>query len=72
MLNTNFNSVIGFYCPEKWKDTTHKKDSLGDEGWKDIKKGKPFLFYFLDEQIQIIKLREDVRPFMASNEDYLM
>ena len=34
--------------------------------------GKPFLFYFLDDQIQIIKHRDDDIPFMRSDKDWLM
>ena len=26
LVKTDYNSVIGFYCPEKWEDTESKKD----------------------------------------------
>ena len=59
LVKTNINTVIGFYCPDKWEDTSGKKDSKGSSGWKDIKLGAPFLFYCLANQIQIIKHRDD-------------
>ena len=51
LVKTNFNSVIGCYCPDKWEDTTGKRDSDGDINCKDIVSGIPFLFYFSDNQI---------------------
>ncbi len=41
-------------------------------GWKDIVSGKPFLFYWVTDQIQIIKHRNDEIPFMASDKEWLM
>ena len=64
--------MIGFYCPDKWENTSRKRDSYGDAGWKEIVSGKPFLFYCLNNQIQIIKHREDQSPSMASDKEYLM
>ena len=57
---------LGFYCPEKWEDTTYKKSSYGVEGWKNIVSGKLFLFYCLDDQILIIKHRDNKLPFILS------
>ena len=45
------DSVIGFYCPEKWEDTSTKKNSYGWPDMKDIESGKPFLFYYVDNEI---------------------
>ena len=45
-LKTDVNSIIGFYCPDKFEETKFKKDSEGYPGWKDIVNGKPFIFYF--------------------------
>ena len=72
LVQTNFNSVIGGYCPDQWEDTTDMKDSDGDSGYKDIVSGKPFLFYWVNGQIQIIKHRDDEIPSMGSNKDWLM
>jgi hypothetical protein len=72
LVKTNLNSVIGGYCPDQWEDTTHKKNSEGELGWKDVDSGKPFLFYFLEGQIQLIKHRNDEIPFMGSDKDWLM
>ena len=72
MIKTNLNSVIGGYCPDQWEDTKGMKDSNGIKGWKDIVSGKPFLFYWVNGQIQIIKHKDDKIPFMRSNKDYLM
>ncbi len=69
---TNFNTVIGSYNPEQWEDTTGMKDSRGMPGWKDITSGFPFLFYWVRDEIQIIKHRADQIPVMRSNKDYLM
>ena len=51
LLKTNFNTVIGGYCPDKWVETTGMKDSLNQPDFKDIVSGKPFLFYFEGDQI---------------------
>ncbi len=72
LVKTDKNSVIGGYCPEQWEDTTGKKNSEGSLGWKDITSGKPFLFYWVDDEIQIIKHRDDQIPYMRSNKDLLM
>ena len=58
--------------PDQWEDTTGKESSEGMPGYKDIVSGKPFLFYFLDDQIQIIKHRDDRIPVMGSDKDCLM
>ena len=58
LVKTDKNSVIGGYCPDQWEDTTDKKTSYGSSGWKDIVSGKPFLFYWVNGQIQIIKHRD--------------
>ena len=45
------------------------------EGWpysKDIVSGKPFLFYWLDDQIEIIKHRNNQIPWMESSENWIM
>ena len=72
LVKTDLNSVIGGYCPDQWEDTTHKKVSLSVIGWKNVVSGKPFLFYFLEGQIQMIKHRDDEIPFMGSDKDYLI
>lgn len=48
------------------------KNSESHPGLKDISQGKPFLFYFLNNKVQIIKHREAKIPSMKSNKDYLM
>ncbi len=72
LVQTDKNSVIGGYCPDQWEDTTGKKSSYGDSGYKDIVSGKPFLFYWVNGQIQIIKHKDDKIPNMLSNKDWLM
>ena len=72
LVQTDKNSVIGGYMPEQWEDTTDMKGSDGISGNKDIVSGKPFLFYWVNGQIQIIKHRDDQIPFMRSNNDCLM
>ena len=67
LVQTDKNSVIGGYCPDQWKDTTGKESSRGDSGFKDITSGLPFLFYWVDDEIEIIKHRDDAIPFMKSN-----
>ncbi len=71
-MQTNFNSVIGGYCPDQWEDTTDKKNSFGGSDWKFIVFGEPFLFYWVNGQIQIIKHRDNQIPSMRSDNDYLM
>ncbi len=72
LVKTDKNSVIGAYMPDQWEDTTDKKGSDGCKGFKDIVSGKPFLFYWVNGQIQIIKHRDDDIPFMRSDKDRLM
>jgi hypothetical protein len=71
-MQTDLNSVIGGYCPDQWEDTTRKKSSDGRSGIKDIVSGKPFLFYWLTDKIEIIKHADDTIPYMGSNEEWLM
>ncbi len=71
LVQTDKNSVVGGYMPEQWEDTEGKKSSNGYFG-KDILSGLPFLFYWVNGQIQIIKHRDDRIPSMRSDKDYLM
>ncbi len=66
MVKTYLHSVIGCYCPGKWENTTGKISTIDLVDYKDIVEGKPFLFYFLDGKIEIIKHRFDVVPSMIS------
>lgn len=54
---TDLDTVIGFYCPDKLRDTTHFKDSTGNPGWIDVKGGSPFMFYLQGADIRIIQYR---------------
>ena len=72
LVQTDKNSVIGGYCPEQWVDTTAKKSSDGTSGRKDITLGKPFLFYWVNDQIQVINHKDDKTPFMGSDKNWLM
>ncbi len=72
LVKTDKNSVIGGYMPDQWEDTSGMKSSNGWPGIKDIVSGKPFLFYWVNGQIQIIKHRDDQIPFMGSNKDWLI
>ena len=72
LVKTDKNSVIGGYCPDQWENTTGMRNSRGDSDWKDIVSGKPFLFYWLRDQIQIVKHRDDQIPIMRSDKDWLM
>ena len=67
LVKTDLNTVIGFYCPDKWVDTTGKIDTYGAVNFKGIFGGKPFIFYCLDGKIEIIKHRADKAPSMRSN-----
>ena len=62
LVQTDHNSVIGGYCPDQWEDTTEMKNSEGDPGCKDIVSGSPFLFYWVNDQIEIIRHRDDRIP----------
>ena len=59
LVQTNFNTVIGGYNPDQWEDTTDKESSDGEIECKDITSGSPFLFYWVRDQIKIIKHRDD-------------
>ncbi len=58
--------------PEQWEDTIGKKTSDDFSGIKDIVSGKPFLFYWVNGQIQIIKHRDGRIPIMRSDKYWLM
>ena len=58
--------------PDQWEDTTGMKNSYGWSGLKDIKSGKPFLFYWVSDQIEIIKHRADRNPEMRSDKLWLL
>ena len=51
LVQTNFNTVIGGYNPDQWEDTTGMKTENNFYGTKHITSGKPFLFYWLNDQI---------------------
>ncbi len=70
-MKTNFNTVIGGYTPDQWENTTVRSSSWIDYT-KNITSGLPFLFYWVNDKIEIIKHREDVIPYMGSNEHDLM
>ena len=72
LVSTNVDSVIGGYNPDQWEDTTGKKTSNGQKGWKDITSGSPFLFYWVSDQIQVIKHRDYPIPSMRSDKYLLM
>ena len=61
-MQTNFNSVIGGYNPDRWEDTTGKKNRASWQNYKVIDSGMPFLFYWVDDQIQIMKHRNKRIP----------
>jgi hypothetical protein len=71
-VQTNFNTVIGGYNPDQWEETTGMRNSRGISDWKDITSGSPFLFYWVNDQIEIIKHRDDRIPFMRSDKNQLM
>jgi hypothetical protein len=72
LVQTDKNSVIGGYCPDQWENTTGKINSGGSLNCKDITSGSPFLFYWVNDEIQIIKHRDDKIPFMESTKDWLI
>jgi hypothetical protein len=71
LVKTSDEKVIGFYCPDKWENTTGLKSTFNLKS-KDITSGSPFLFYCLDDQIQIMKHRDDRIPTMISGDACLM
>ena len=72
LVQTENNSVIGGYCPDQWEDTKGMKNQRGWSDCKDITSGLPFLFYWVDDEIQIIKHKDDLIPYMRSDKDVLM
>ncbi len=72
LVQTDKDSVIGGYMPDQWEDTTYMKIEEVNSGYKDIVSGSPFLFYWVNHEIQIIKHRNDQIPWMRSNKDFLM
>ena len=71
LVKTTDEKVIGFYCPDKWENTIGLKSSSCNLNYKDIIGGNPFLFYCLDNQILIIKQKDDKIPTMISGNDWL-
>ena len=72
LVLTNFNTVIGGYTPDQWEDTTGKKCSEGFSNSKNIVSGKPFLFYFVNDEIEIIKHKDGRTPYMESSKTWLL
>ena len=72
LVQTDKNTVIGGFMPDQWEDTSGMKNSRGLPNCKDIVSGKPFLFYWVNDEIQIIKLRDDRIPEMRSDKDWLI
>ncbi len=64
-MQTDLESIIGFFCKNKWEDTSKMTNSHNEIGWKDA--DNPFLFYFSEEKIEIIKHREDMIPTIVSD-----
>jgi len=71
-VKTDLNSIIGFYCPDRWEDTGSKKDSNLSSSKRDIVSGKPFLFYCLDGKIEIIRHVDNEIPRMRSDKENMM
>ncbi len=71
-MQSNFDIVIGGYNPEQWEDTFDMKTSDGWFEFKYITSGSPFLFYWMKDEIEIIKHRIDKIPYMLSNKDTIM
>ena len=67
MIKTDDNTVIGLYSADKWEDTNKI-----DGKYKNCVGGKPFLFYCLDNKIEMITHRDDKTPSIGSNETYLI
>ena len=59
LIKTDLNTVIGGYNPSKWQDTSKMQNTAGWKGYTDIKNGKPFLFCFLKDKIEIMNHKED-------------
>ncbi len=57
--------------PDQWEDTTGMKDSGPQEGFKVIKSGSPFHFYWVNDEIEIIKHRDDKAPYMGFTYGFL-
>ncbi len=73
LVQTDQNSVIGGYMPDQWEDTTGRECSNKHaSNVKNISSGSPFLFYWVNGQIQIIEHRDDEIPFMGSDKEWLM
>ena len=71
-LKTDINSIIGFYCPDKFEETKFKKDSDGYPGWKDIDNGKPFIFYFQNDKFEKIEHKKEKISTMSSDRDHFL
>jgi hypothetical protein len=67
LVQTNFNTVIGGYTPDQWEDTTAKRCSEGFASSKNIVSGKPFLFYWVNDEIEVIKHKDGRIPYMESS-----
>ena len=71
-MQTNFNKVIGGYNPDQWEETTGMKSFDGFLDYKGITSGSPFLFYWANDQIEIIKHQNYKIPIMKSDKNALM
>jgi len=72
LVQTNLSSVIGAYTPDQWEDTTNFEGLGWIPGNKDITSGSPFLFYWVNDEIEIIEHKDDKIPMVVSNTQTLM
>ena len=56
-------------CPERWEDTTGKKNAEGIEDSKNIVSGLQFLFYCLECKIKIIEHKDYQIPCIRSDKN---
>ena len=66
-MKTDDDKVIGLYCADKWENT-NKMD--GEQ--KDCIGSKPFLFYCLDNKIEMITHKDDKTLSIGSNKTHLI
>ncbi len=64
--------MIGNFNPRKWQDTSKMQNIAGWKGYTDIKNGKPFLFCFVNNKIEIMNHKEDQIPGLRSDVDWFM
>jgi len=65
LLKTNHEKFIGLYSPDTWMETPNEAKNINNAN-------KTLQFYFSDEDLKIIKDKDDLMPQMTSDDTFFL